>query len=89
MVLHVCPEEMRICFARYGVPACGSENLVHLSDVFSHSCLGWRRPESSQSQALLSRKKPNLSFKGNGHLISSEIRAHPSLWHKSKRLSEK
>ena len=48
----------------------------------------WRRPESSLPQGLLSQKKPSLSFKVNGHLISCKIRTHPSIWQKSKGLSD-
>lgn len=48
----------------------------------------WRRPESFLPQGLLSQKKPSLCFKGNGHLISCNIRVHPSILQKFKGLSD-
>lgn len=89
--LRACPEGTRIYITGYGVPPGGSKNLVHLSNVLKLFCRvlkskSWRIIPSTSTPLS---KKPNLSFKENRHLISNEIRAHPSVLHKSKGLSQK
>lgn len=70
-----CPTKIRVC-----IPGVGC-TLVHLSSVFSHSCLDLK---------LVSfiKKKPNLSQNGKAHLFSGEIHTHPSTWQKSKGPSD-